>query len=124
MKNSGDGRRVAKAEMEVQRIVAQYLLGPIKGEFAGLITVTKVMMPADLRSAKVYVSVFNSKEKMSEILENLQRQAWDIQDLINKKLRMRYVPKLTFYQDDMTEKVLKVEGLLKEIEDQRKRNKT
>jgi len=115
MKNTGDGRRVAKVEMEVHRIVAQYLLGPIKGTFPGLVTISRVKMPADLRSAKVYVSVLNPEGKVSEVIETLQKRASDIQDEINAKLRMRYCPKITFYEDTSAQKVLKVEGLLKEI---------
>lgn len=118
MKNMGDGRRVAKVEMEVQRVVAQYLLGPLRGTFSGLVTVTKVQMPADLRTAKIYISVLNPEGKVSDVIETLQESAADIQHEINAKLRMRYCPKLTFFEDQSLEKVLKVEGLLKEIADQ------
>lgn len=119
MKNTGDGRRVAKVEMEVQRIVAQYLLGQMKGIIPGLVTVSRVKMPADLRSAKVYVSILNPQGEISEIIGVLQEKASDIQDEINAKLRMRYCPKITFFEDTSTQKALKVEGLLREIQVER-----
>jgi len=123
MKNMGDGRRVAKVEMEVQRIVAQYLLGAIKDTYSGLVTVTRVQMPADLRTAKVYISILNPGGKEDDVLEILQDRAPEIQSAINDKLRMRYCPKLTFFKDGSMEKVLKVEGLLKDLATQRESQK-
>jgi len=115
MKNMGDGRRIARVESEVLRLVAQYLIAQMRGELPGIVTVSRVKMPADLRIAKVYISILNFEGKFSEVIHLLQQRAPDIQRYISDHLRMRYCPKLTFFEDDVTQKVLKVESIIREL---------
>ncbi|MCE3011299.1 MAG: 30S ribosome-binding factor RbfA [Proteobacteria bacterium] len=117
-----DGRRVARVEREVQAAIAQYLIRGFKSPLPGIVTVAKVMMPADLRSAKVYVSAIGlseeeitRKKQMSETLELLTERSFEIQKYLGSELKMRYCPKLSFFEDDTTEQVMKVDRLLREI---------
>lgn len=116
MKNTGDGRRIQRVEQEVQKTVAQYLIKGFRERLPGLVTVARVMMPADLRTAKVYVSILGDEKQREDALEILQEQAFDVQNFIGKELRMRYCPKLTFFLDDTTEKILKIDRILKDLE--------
>lgn len=120
MKNMGDGRRVARVEREIQATIAQFLIRGFKTPLPGLVTVASVKMPADLRTAKVYVSVLGSDKQQEEALELLQERAFEIQNFIGKELKMRYCPKLTFFADHTTEQVLKVEKILHDLEVERK----
>ncbi|WP_413294331.1 30S ribosome-binding factor RbfA [Bdellovibrio sp. HCB185ZH] len=120
MKNMGDGRRVARVEREIQATIAQFLIRGFKSPLPGLVTVASVKMPADLRAAKVYVSVLGSDKDQELALELLQERAFEIQNFIGKELKMRYCPKLTFYVDHATEQVLKVERILSDLELERK----
>jgi len=120
MKNTGDGRRVARVEQEVQKAIAQFLVSGLKVRLPGLVTVASVRMPADLRAAKVYISVLGADEEREKVLELLQKQAYLIQNFIGQELRMRYCPRLTFFQDTTTEHVLKVDRILMELEQQKK----
>ncbi|QLY26851.1 30S ribosome-binding factor RbfA [Bdellovibrio sp. KM01] len=120
MKNMGDGRRVARVEREIQATIAQFLIRGFKVPLPGLVTVASVKMPADLRAAKVYVSVLGSDKDQELALELLQERAFEIQNFIGKELKMRYCPKLTFYVDHATEQVLKVERILSDLELERK----
>lgn len=112
MKNMGDGRRVARVEKEVQMQVAQYLQAGFSNPLPGLVTVASVKMPADLRTAKVYISVLGEEDDATEAIETLNERAFEIQDYIGKKLKMRYCPKLTFFKDHTTDQVLKIEKIL------------
>lgn len=120
MKNMGDGRRVARVEREIQTTIAQFLIRGFKAPLPGLVTVASVKMPADLRAAKVYISVLGSKEQQDETIELLQDRAFEIQNFIGHELKMRYCPKLSFYVDHTTEQVLKVEKILHELAEERK----
>lgn len=122
MKNMGDGRRVARVEREIQATIAQFLIRGFKSPLPGLVTVASVKMPADLRAAKVYISVLGDEKQQEESLDLLQERAFEIQNYIGKELKMRYCPKLTFYLDHATEQVLKVEKILHELELERKAN--
>lgn len=115
MKNMGDGRRVARVEKEVQIQIAQYLRAGFSDPLPGLVTVAAVKMPADLRTAKVYISVLGEEGDIGEVIQTLQDRAFEVQDFIGSKLKMRYCPKLTFLKDHTTEQVLKIEKILSDI---------
>jgi ribosome-binding factor A len=120
MKNTGDGRRIARVEQEVQKTIAQFLIAGLKVRLPGLVTVARVQMPTDLRTAKVFISVLGSEQQREEVLDLLQDNAYRIQDYIGKELRMRYCPKLTFHQDHATDNILKIERILADLEKEKK----
>lgn len=119
MKNMGDGRRIARVEREIQATVAQYLIRDMRSELPGIVSVAAVKMPADLRAAKVYISVIGSEEERNEVLEILTERAYEIQNFIGSELKMRYCPKLSFYTDYATDEVVKVDRILAELERER-----
>ncbi len=123
MKNIGDGRRVARAEKEIRLQIAQYLQSGFSTPLPGLITVSHVKMPADLRAARVYISVLGADERREEVIDILQERAFEIQNFIGRTLKMRYCPKLAFELDHTTDQVLKIEKILNEISEQNKTTK-
>lgn len=123
----GDGRRIARVEKEVQESVARYLVSDLRGELPGLVTVSRVHMPGDLRTAKIYVSVIapgaDEDRIRDEVVDFLQDRAFEIQDFLNAELGLRFCPKLTFYPDESTVKVLKVEKILHDLAEEKKGRK-
>jgi ribosome-binding factor A len=116
MKNTGDGRRVQRVEREIQNQIASFILSDMRGLLPGLVTVARVMMPGDLRSAKVYISVLGTDSERETAVETLNQRAFEVQRFIGASLKMRFCPKLKFFVDDTTERVLKIERILKDLE--------
>lgn len=117
-----DGRRVARLEKEVQSVVSTFIIQKLQPELPGLVTIGRVQIPSDLRQARVYVSLLNLNpdEKVNDddldlSLEILQAWAPEMQQAINRKVQMKYLPKLTFFADESTEKILKIENLLSKM---------
>lgn len=118
MKNMGDGRRKVRVEKEVQEVVSGFIIRQLRHDLPGVVTVTRVQMPADFRNAQIFVTYFAPDvegEKPVDAAEVLQRWAPDIQDEIGHVMKMRYCPKITFYNDETTEKILKIEKIISEI---------
>jgi len=114
-----DGRRVARVEKEVQGVISTFIIQKLQPELPGLVTIGRVQIPPDLRQARVYISLLNLNldEKVNEddldlSLEILQAWAPEMQQAINQKIQMKYLPRLTFYPDESTDKILKIENLL------------
>ncbi len=108
--------RVERVEKEMHSQIAQYLSAAYKGELPGLVTVTRIKMPADLRAARVAVSFLMATPEEAEAgLEILQSWAPDIQSYLNDRIGLRFCPRLTFEIDTTMEKVLKVEGILRNL---------
>lgn len=126
-KSSDDGRRVARVEKEVQEAVARYLIRDLRDELPGLVTVSRVQMPADLRSARVYISLLAPGEDEAALMDQaadiLQAWAPEIQERLNRELKLRFCPKLEFFADETWDRVLKVESLLHEVSQERAKKK-
>lgn len=118
---SGDGRRPQRMEKELQFHVARYLTSAYKGEIPGLMTVTQVKVPPDLRSAHVFVSVLNgSKAENEHAIKVLETRRGEIQTYVHKQLPMKHTPVLKFFIDQGLERALRIESLLKEIDQNKK----
>lgn len=107
-------------EKEVQQSVARFLVRDMKEELPGLVTVTHVKMPSDLRAARVSVSLLlleggDEAAGMKETLEILKAWAPEIQDHVNHELRLRYVPKLNFVADTSMANALHIENVLRDL---------
>ncbi len=121
MKNDkkNDGKRIARVEKEVQSIVSTFIIQKLQAELPGFVTIGRVQIPADLRQARIYVSLMSlnqdrvqTPEDLEKVVKILQYWAPDIQEVINQKIQMKYLPKLTFFPDESTEKILKIENIL------------
>ena len=96
---------------EISHIISFELKNP---DATGLISVTKVKITPDLKYAKVYVSMLNSKSK-EKPLEALKKSAGYIRSGIAKKINLRITPELLFEEDDSMEYGMKIDSILKDL---------
>lgn len=68
------------------------------------LVISNIKVSGDLKSATVYVSSFVGEKEVKTEVNVLNRAAGYIQKLLGKRLRLRYVPKLTFVADRSIEK--------------------
>ena len=115
--NKGD-RRIQKVEREMREVLATFALTRMAGKVPALISIPQVQVSRDLRSARVFVQVLDKPEMISNVLEYLDRNAFEMGREINSRLRMRFCPKLKFFADRGFESARKVESILAEIRTQ------
>lgn len=96
---------------EISNIISFELKNP---DATGLISVTKVKITPDLKYAKVYVSMLNSKNN-EKTLEALKKSSGYIRSSIAKKINLRITPELVFEQDDSMEYGMKIDSILKDL---------
>lgn len=81
-----------------------------------MITISHVEPAPDLKTAKVFISVL--PEKMSGTgLQALRKQAGHIQGVINKKLSMRFVPRITWVYDETNLKLDRIDRALNNVDE-------
>lgn len=105
-------RRIGKVNKLLKQEISNLILKELDFSREIIITVTKVEIPSDLEWAKIWVSILPfSRAEM--VLGVLNSKKYNIQKLLNQKLRMRIIPKIKFKLDTSEEKVSRVERLLK-----------
>ncbi|PJD98202.1 MAG: ribosome-binding factor A [Parachlamydia sp.] len=83
-------------------------------------TVTRVDITKDLRHAKVYVSIMGTDSEKQATLEALRSAAGFIAVNSSQKVVMRFFPDLNFVLDDSVDRHMRIEDLLREINDEKK----
>lgn len=96
---------------EISNIISFELKNP---DATGLISVTKVKITPDLKYAKVYISMLNSKSK-EKTLEALKKSSGYIRTEIAKRINLRITPELVFEEDDSMEYGMKIDSILKDL---------
>ena len=78
-----------------------------------LITVTEVRMTPDLKTARVYVIPLGGKD-IKETVKILTEYSHLVRKALSKRLDIKFLPKLTFVEDNSFEYAEKIEKIIKE----------
>ena len=81
-----------------------------------LVTVTRVVVSPDLQSAKVYLSVFNTENKL-EVMQSMEENIFRLRHALASKVgkQLRKVPELKFFLDDSLDEFFKMDQLLAKL---------
>ena len=85
-----------------------------------LITVTEVRMTPDLKTARVYVIPLGGIDT-KEIVKILTEYSHLVRRALSKRLDVKFLPKLTFVEDDSFDYAEKIERLIKKNNDKEKK---
>ena len=111
-KNNNRFNRVdEELKKEISNIISFELKNP---NVTGMISVTKAKVTPDLKYAKVYVSILNSKN-IKETLANLKKSSGFIRSELAKRINLRITPEIIFELDDSLEYGARIDSILKEI---------
>lgn len=89
----------------LQRELSQVILYELTDPKLGFITVTMVEPDIDLKTAKVFVSIIGSESAQGNSLECLIKAKKYIHRLLMPRLKMKYIPDLTFHIDKNIDKL-------------------
>ena len=110
-------KRVDRVSELISEEVSKIIQFELKDPRLGLVTVTGVEMGSDLRNAKIYISVHGGKEDVERSIQILTGASGFIRKEIGKRVRLKYIPKLTFQWDKSTDYAMHIEELLKQIKE-------
>jgi ribosome-binding factor A len=82
------------------------------------VTITKILVTADLKLANCYFLPFNTKLNELELTQSLNNSKYAIRKFITSKINLKYSPELRFHYDHGFDNLYKVEQLLKQIGDE------
>lgn len=100
---------------ESVRQVLSEAVGQLKDPRIGFVTVTGVRTSADLRHARVFVSVLGSERKRAATLAALQAAHSVLQARLAGELRMKRTPQLAFEYDPSVERGVRMTKLIDEL---------
>ena len=100
----------------LREVIAEAITS-LKDPGIGFLTITGVDTSPDLRNAFVFYTVLGTEEEQQATEEALARAAPHIQELTGNQIRMKYTPRLTFRVDPSVGEGIRIDRLLKNIDD-------
>jgi len=110
-----ESMRQQKISRMIQKELGNAFLREGRNLFGGaMITVTKVNVTKDMAVCKVYLSLFNTKDKEA-LLALIKHHGKDLRFQLGQQLRnqLRIIPELQFFEDDSLDYIDKIDTLLK-----------
>jgi ribosome-binding factor A len=108
-------RRTEKAAEAIREVVSMAILTELGDPRVRNVTVTYVEVSADLRYAKVHVSVMGSESNQNLAIRGLQSAAGFLQAKIAERIEIRYTPRLNFVLDQGVKRSIAVSQILQQV---------
>ncbi|MDP3901013.1 MAG: 30S ribosome-binding factor RbfA [bacterium] len=105
--------RILSIQEILREEISKILLHELDLSRGVLATLTRVEASGNLQQAKVYISVIPETES-KQVFSQLKHGIFAIQQKLNKKLRMRPVPKIIWMAETKTKEAARIEELLEE----------
>ena len=110
------GRRQRQVAELLHEEISQLIQHDTRDPRLGFVTVTGVDVTADLRIARVYVTVLGDEKEAELTLKGLESAAGFFRYKLKQQLSLRYIPELNFKLDTSLEHAARIEQLLDMIQ--------
>lgn len=107
-------QRMQKVQKQARQVLGESIQ-ELKDPRVGFATVTAVRITADLRHARVLVSVLGSDEERVATMAGLASASSHLRTELGHAMRLKYTPELAFELDTLTDEAEHVESLLKQL---------
>lgn len=107
-------RRNERLSGEIREDVAR-ILGQLKDPRIGFVTVTRVDLTPDFRTAHVHVGILGAGADREKTLAGLRQAAGFVRRELGRRLRVRHTPEIAFHYDEGLDATDRVARLLDEV---------
>lgn len=107
--------RMIRINAEMQRALSELIRTVKDPRVRGLISITAVDTTADLKYAKVYVSVLDQSD-VDQVVKGLKSAAGYLRRELGRALDLRNTPELTFLRDDSMVKGAHILKIIEELD--------
>ena len=111
----GGSQRLLRVQNLLRSEISVVLQRRMKDPRVGMVTVTQVDAAADLKRARVFVSVLGDAEQQAAALEGLRSGAGFIRAELMKTLHLRPMPTLEFQPDPSLARGARILDLLDQV---------
>lgn len=112
--------RIEKVNALLQQLVGEIILTHVE-IYDALVTVSKVEASRDLKWAKIWISIVgagDAKSSDKKIMETLEKNLYEIQGEVNRRLEMKIVPRLQLFLDTAPRYAQHINELIEQIHEE------
>ena len=110
-----EGKRSEKVADLIQKEVSQMLLKTVKDPRIGFVTITRVAVSEDCRSAKVYFSVAGTLAEREKSTEGLNSAKGYVRKELGRRMRLKHTPEIVFQFDPSIEYAIHIGEVIHQL---------
>ena len=107
--------RTERVASLIKEEISQILSREYSDPHYGFVTVTDVKMTADLKIARIALSVLGNAEMRERTMEMLEEEKHHIRGALGSRVTLKYTPSLQFYLDESLERADRINRLIRQI---------
>ena len=108
-------KRAQRVGGQVQKELSDLLLKEIRDPRLLAVTIMRVNITDDLRSARIFFSTPEGQEHKAEALAGFKSASGYLRRQLSQRLELRYMPVLEFYYDEGFERATQINKVLKSV---------
>ncbi len=110
-----EGKRSEKVADLIHKEISEMLLKSIKDPRIGFVTITRVAVSEDCRSARVYFSVAGGAQERERSMEGLTSARGYVRRELGRRIRLRYTPEIIFRFDPSIEYAVHIGEVIRQL---------
>jgi len=110
-----EGKRSEKVADLIHKEISEMLIKTIKDPRIGFVTITRVAVSEDCRSAKVYFSVAGTHEERERSMKGLNSAKGYVRKELGRRIRLRYTPEIVFIFDPSIEYAIHIGEVIRHL---------
>jgi len=110
--------RMIRVQEAIKREISVLFVSEVNDEIIKYVTVTKVEVSRDLKSARVFYTYYLDDVNDEDVSKSLKKASSFLRHELAERVSMKFIPSLTFYKDSDQEKKESIEGIFKKIENE------
>ncbi len=107
--------RVARVQEAIQQEISKMLLYDIKDPRIRFVTVTGAKLNADMSVAKIYFTLYGSRQEQDEAWQGLHKALGFMRTELARRIRLRFAPALVLLKDTSREYGDHIQNILDQI---------
>jgi len=111
--------RIPRVNALIKKEISQIILKEVDFPIDVLATVTRVETLPNLQESNIWVSVL-PEDREEEVFNLLNKTIYVLQQFLNKRLKMRPIPKIRFLKEKTTVEAAKIERILEKLKNEEK----
>ena len=116
-----EGKRSERVADLVRKEISEMLVRTIKDPRIGFVTITRVTVTEDCRSARIYYSVVGSPDEREQSLEGLNSAKGYIRRELGHRMKLKYTPDIVFQFDPSVEYAVHMGELIHHLQEEREK---
>lgn len=112
-------KRSERVRELLQEEMAAIIQREVKDPRIGFVTITRVELSDNLRNARIFISPMGSEEEQKRTYKGICNAAPFIRSRLGKRMRIKFLPELSFSWDHSQGRSDKINQILHTIEEQK-----